>query len=358
MAHPSFLKTGAEEVALPAGFHPFTETLVVPLGVRLTIAPGATLALSQGVSLIAYGPVMAEGAPDAPISFVRLNPREAWGSLVIVRAGGKSVFRHARFDGGSGAYESGVFSRAMLALFESPAEITDTVMSAAGADDALNVKNAEADIRRNRFERNAADAVDLDFVNGEVAGNTFIHNGNDSVDVSGSRVFVHDNRMIASGDKGISIGEDSRVDAVNNVIVRGNIGIAVKDSSQALILESTIVGNKSGLELYQKKEIFGGAAATHVVNSIIWANIRNIYHDDASQPPAVRSGTIEGGYGGEGVLGVLPRFANPEGMDYSLAVGVPENEIFRTGGFKGALEGVYGATYEVSGRIGAVPPSR
>ena len=349
--YPEFIQSGSRAVTLPSGPHFFSETIIFPKGVSLAVAPGASVLLGPSVSLILFGSLRAEGTLAAPISFGRLDPNRPWGTLAVVGAGDTSIVRFGRFDGGSGDYVNGIYTRASLSFFSSPLEFTDSAVTRAAFDDGLNVKNAAVKISRNRFEGNSADAVDLDYVSGTAERNTFRFNGNDGLDISGSRIVIRDNLIVGSGDKGISVGEESHTDLVNNVIADGNIGVAVKDSSAALLLENTVVGNKSGLELYRKKQVFGGAE-TRVVNSILWGNEREITIDGESRLE-VRSSSVSGGWPGEGAVSVMPHFRDPAGRDYRLAA-MAENALLLTGGFRGEIGGQV-VSWPLSGRIGAEP---
>lgn len=350
LRYPMFFQSGPRALTLPSGSHLVSETIMFPAGISLVVMPGASVFFGPGVSLFISGALHAEGTEASPISFRRLNPEQPWGTIAVVGASDTSVVRFARFDGGSGDYQNGIFTRAMASFFSSLVEISDSSFTRAAHDDSLNVKDASVSLVRSRFEGNAFDAVDFDFVTGEVRENLFRANGNDGLDISGSKLLIRDNFFITSGDKGISVGEDSRPDIVNNIIVSGNIGIAVKDSSRALILGNTITGNTIGLELYQKKQVFSGGEAT-VLNSILWGNGTEITVDSISHL-VLGSSNVEGGWQGDGVASVLPHFVNSALGDYTL-LNNSENSILLTAGTNREIVGVYGERYAGSARMGA-----
>lgn len=252
----------AQERVLGPGFVHVSENIVIPKGSALTIAPGTTLFMEPGVSILSYGPVHALGTQQLPIRIrAAREGGNPWGVFAIVGVQQESRFAYVEFEGGSEAELGNAFFSAMLAAHYSPVVVRHGVFRGAQGDDALNVKYAKAEVADTLFEDNMFDAIDFDFVDGAVKNSKFFANGNDGIDLSGSRVIVAGNTIRESGDKGISVGEASDVRIEENVIARGKIGIAVKDSSFASIVQNEISENEIGIALYRKKQIFGGGRA-------------------------------------------------------------------------------------------------
>lgn len=296
--YPGFRFEAPNIFRLPAGVHIFTKNLIIPPGYKFIIDPGALVYLGDGISVISYSPLIAEGSPYAPIRIQGLNPDKPWKSFIVIDTGEQaSVFRDVIISGGSELKGeiNGIFATGMLAFHKADVAVENSRIGLSHGEDALNIKNSAAKVRNNVFFETLFDALDCDSCSGSIEGNTFEaiglgknsktgfgNTGGDAVDVSFSNMEIKDNIIIGATDKGMSIGESSEIIAENNKILGGGIGVAVKDFSRADIIKNIIAGNKSGLELYQKKEIFGPGQA-RVSNSVFWNNESDIHiYEDGS----------------------------------------------------------------------------
>ncbi|MDD4351699.1 MAG: CotH kinase family protein [Candidatus Gracilibacteria bacterium] len=274
--HNTFRRSG-KEIIIPAGRHDLNENLIFPLGVTLKIQPGATLRIAPDVSLLSYAPIQAQGSANNPIRVIAQDPEHPFGTFALLGEGAEgSYFQYFQIENGSeavlnGAYLSGMFS----AYHVDDVVVENSSFSYSHSDDGLNFKYSNGKVLNSRFYQNSADAIDFDFMSGEISGNVFIENGNDAIDTSGSSTLIADNYIYASGDKCMSLGENSSVVAINNIMNGCNIGVECKDSSTSVILNSVIVNNKTGINSYQKKDIFGGAHC-EFYNNVILANDKEI----------------------------------------------------------------------------------
>ena len=73
-----------------------TEDVVVPAGATLTIDPGVTVQLGEGVTLHVDGTLHAEGSAAKPIAFTKLT-LSPWLSIEL-GAESTGIIRHARFN--------------------------------------------------------------------------------------------------------------------------------------------------------------------------------------------------------------------------------------------------------------------
>ncbi|MBU2529567.1 MAG: CotH kinase family protein [Elusimicrobia bacterium] len=252
-----FVKTGKNEITLNSAF--IYKDIIIPPGLKVIIAPGSNIFLAKDASIISYSSILAEGSAVGKINFKPLIPGEPWGSLAVISAP-KSIFKYVYFTGGKDESNMGLFASGMLSLYGTDAEITNSEFSLACGDDALNIKNAKAEVNNSLFYKNSFDAIDFDFVKkGKVEGNQFIENGNDGIDISGSYVDIKNNIIKKSGDKCISVGEKSYPLISGNTLDGCEMGIGTKDLSEPIIIDNIIINNKVGISAYLKKEIFGGA---------------------------------------------------------------------------------------------------
>ena len=139
------------------------------------------------------------------------------------------------------------------------------------ADDGLNIKNSNIELKNNIFNANLADQVDLDFSNGIVTNNKFISrsiiedfnsvtipedDNGDGLDLSGSKIVVQNNYYEGFLDKGISVGENTKTLIVDNFFKDNRSAITAKDQSDVYLYNNEYKNNKLNLEMYQKKQIF------------------------------------------------------------------------------------------------------
>lgn len=316
LSHPSFRLGASREIIIPAGMHGIETTTIIPPNTMLVIEPGARVYFGRGVSFISYSPVRAEGTRAAPITLTAVSPAAPWNTFAIIGTGEKrNVFRHVLVSYGNEFRGiNGIIATGMVAFHDADADISESRFSDALGEDALNVKRGTVALSGNIFLRTSSDALDCDTCDGVISKNTFEtigtganrhtgfgNVGGDGIDISFTDAEIRDNIIMGATDKGISIGEASKPSVLRNIIAKSTIGIAVKDSAEANIREAILVANKSGLELYLKKEIFGPAKAD-LSKSILWRNSRDISVDANSSLNRKEGNIIES----EG--GAMPNF--------------------------------------------------
>lgn len=263
--YPFFQAEGASGVLLQ-GMHTFSEDVIIPSTVHLRIAPGTTLRMGSGVTLLSYAPVAVRGTADAPIRVVAATPYP-WGSFLVVRARGQSFVEWAEFSDGGQTFLNDVFASGMVAFHDSPVTVRDATFRNSHGDDALNIKYVPVDIARTQFINPDADAIDLDAPPSGLIEDTTIlveENGGDrngdGIDLSWAPVTIRRVTIDGSGDKCISVGENSHPLIQDSLLNGCTIGIASKDSSAATAERVRFEGNRIALSAYTKKPIFGPAS--------------------------------------------------------------------------------------------------
>ena len=128
-------------------------------------------------------------------------------------------------------------------------------------EDSVNIINSKGKIKSIYITNAFSDALDLDFSN-LLIENLFVSNaGNDCFDVSGGKYKVVQSMLFDCKDKALSIGEISEFNATKIDISNSNIGISVKDFSRSLIESYNATNVSICVEVFQKKQEFGGAIA-------------------------------------------------------------------------------------------------
>lgn len=287
--HPEFLLSSPRTFSVGPGNISLAGNIILPTGATLRIQPGTNITLAPSSSMIIYGSLIADGS-KSPISISGNH----WRSIIVIAGKEKRVFlRNVHISGGSGLNQDGRTATGMLAIYGgASADIAHSSFGDNFDDDALNIKRGDVLIANNTFARTFGDAIDIDAGTGIIKNNTFGKFGHsadkghgpngDGIDMSGSTLTVSENIVQGCGDKGISVGEASTPTIVHNVISNCAIGIGIKDQSQAALIDNVLIKNKTGIALYQKKPIYGGALAT-LDHTILWENETSITSDAASK---------------------------------------------------------------------------
>ncbi|MFH0852544.1 MAG: CotH kinase family protein [bacterium] len=289
--NPYFRKINATTLSLKRGIYVFSKTVIIPKGLNLIIEPGARLYFAPETSFVSYSPVSAQGTAHAPIVMAGLYPGgKPWGGFAVINTEGeKSFFNYLNVGGGSQDLINGTVLTSQFSLNNADAEVKNSIFENGRSDDGFHVLLGSVLIQNNIFRNNSADGIDLDYAKSAIIEeNYFLNNGvtdsnGDAVDLSGMRdVLVKNNTVIGCGDKGVSVGERSFPNIENNKISKCTIGIASKDLSKATIKNNTITDNKTGIEAYQKKQVWGGATAI-LIDNILQNNETDFYQDQFSK---------------------------------------------------------------------------
>ncbi|MFC1595081.1 right-handed parallel beta-helix repeat-containing protein, partial [Patescibacteria group bacterium] len=294
--NPKFYEISKDTLAIGPGIYLFKKDVIFPNKTKLIINPGTTIYLEENVSFVLFNKIIAKGTAQLPIRILP-STENPWGSIVIIGSKNeKSELEFINISGGSGFQKFGINTTGMLSIHNGDAIIKNSNFEKSMNDDAVNIKDGYAIIESNTFSNTSSDAIDLDNVNGSVINNTFLNIGKDiggdALDISFSAVNISGNKITICSDKGISIGEKSYPILTENIISQCHIGISVKDLSRAEIEKAYLFKNNIGIELKQKKPIFGGGSAT-LKNSILWKNDLDITIDPFSQLEQLESNLIE-----------------------------------------------------------------
>lgn len=305
------------------------ETVIVPRGVPLVIAPGTDLTLMPGVSLVCYGGLQAAGTPEQRIAVHGDGSGKPWGTIAAVRPPEKVVLRYVDFQDGGQAVVNATLFTGGVAVYENDLEVAGCAFRNMTSEDGLNLKNGRIAMQDCVFEKNASDAIDLDFCTGDIRNSTFRDIRGDGVDLSGSQVLVSGCWFERVMDKGTSVGENSHPILVNNVYKDCAIGVSCKDLSRPRVAHCTFVGNQLAIEAKRKKPMFGPGDG-EFVNCVFSGNKTLLQEDYFSKNRVlVRHSLLD-------VAGDWPtcktariRFADAEHENYLLQPGVYEGNGYR-----------------------------
>lgn len=253
-----------KEIAFKPGQWTLRENLILPRGYQVIAGEGVTVNLSNAAKILSYSPLRLIGAEEHPV-VIRSADSTGQG-IVVLKADGRSVLDHVRFENLSNPSEGRWGLTGAVTFYESPVIIRHGEFVRNRSEDSLNIIRAEFEIDRTVFIESASDAFDGDFVEGKIQNSSFIDSGNDAIDVSGSTIEVQDVRVRGVGDKALSAGEKSSVAAKRIDIRDAELAITSKDLSKVEIDGLSLGSTRVGFILFQKKPEFGPASiiATNV----------------------------------------------------------------------------------------------
>jgi hypothetical protein len=243
---------------LPAGRYTLSRTLVVPADHRLVLAPGVSLQLGPGVSIVTFRALTARGTAAEPIRIGRADPDRPWGAIGVVRAPEPSRLEHVAAAGGSHSVVDGIDLAGQFAFNASDVEARDCDFRHATHGEGLSVRRASFDIERTRLIDNGLDGLDVEWTRGRVRDSEFFGNGDDGIDLASSQVQIQGSSFRGMRDKAVSAGEGSALRIADSEISSSKIGLASKEGSRVEVVRSEVIDNEVGFSLYRGKVPFAG----------------------------------------------------------------------------------------------------
>jgi parallel beta-helix repeat protein len=273
--HPWAFAAPTASVHRLSGVVRLDETMRIPEGDTLIIAPGTQLLLAKDVSIVSRGRVLANGTAASPIRVLPQVQNVPWGTFSIQGHGAdSSIFTYVEFAQGGGALVDRIEYIGMVNVHRADGVVIDhnIFRDNLRSDDTFHGMHSRVYVRNSQFIRANSDALDLDLATGEITDNTFDASGGDAIDLMTSTPLVRGNRITGSGDKGISIGEASRPFVFNNIIDSCAIGIEAKDRSDPIILNNTVTNSGIGFRERRKNWRYGGGSWSTVVRTLFADN--------------------------------------------------------------------------------------
>ena len=320
--------------------------VVVPTGIVLTIEPGTTVRMSNGITITIYGQLLADGNEARPILFTRYPSGNRWKQVRFAGAA-DSRFRHCIFEYANCAgahqdyyvpgpnryqYHEAIVVLASHVDFENcvfqrlPSTGGEGDAIAVISDDANYPGNTSANIRGCRF-LDIGQGIHTRYSYVLVEDCYFVGKtgDNDDVDLYGEstppclirrNLFdmpceddrVHPTKCSAiitenvikgsSSDHGIVLRDKCTPIVTNNLIYNcPNGGIAVENACTAILVNNTIVNCTKGIHCFDLGRAGfpyyltpGGGTAT-VINCIIWDCSPSIYLEDSPNTQAKDPGS-------------------------------------------------------------------
>ena len=226
---------------------------------------GTKILIAKDVGVLIQGSLIIDGTKEQPVIIKAIKFNEAFGTFSVLGSGKEtSRIKYLKLSYGNEKWMNGAYFSGAFALhYQKEVLIENSEFIGAKADDGVNIKFSNINLKNNIFKNNFADQIDLDYCKGFVTDSSFLYgvsgnNNGDGLDISGSQIYVSGNLFRNFKDKGISVGEKSHIFITNNNFKQNEVASAVKDFSNAYYWKNYFSKNLSDIQVYQKKKIFGG----------------------------------------------------------------------------------------------------
>jgi hypothetical protein len=233
-------------------------SLVLPAGVGLELGPGTTLRFEKGEALIASGPLIFLGSPEAPVILQGASADSLWSGIVALHSDETHRWKNVIVRNTSGIARGGWTLTGGVTLRDARIHIEDSLFESNRCEDALNIVRSEFELINVRIVDTPSDAFDGDFVSGRIVGGSYEDIGGDGIDVSGSEVRIEGVQMQRVRDKAFSLGERSRAQISNVRVADAGTAVASKDASLTEVSDSEFERIRyTAIMAYVKKPEYG-----------------------------------------------------------------------------------------------------
>lgn len=361
---PPVIASDTTLAAAGSPWYGFQDVTVLP-GARLNVEAGATLLLTDGVSIHVQGGLYLNGTPGQRIS-IRPDPSPSarrsyygqagyWGAITTEDATDSIVVQYADLRGGSfGQDRARHFST--ISTYDCHLRVAQSTIAEGKApliarggsayigysefhtflrcNGFISLYDMDAPlIEHNVFRGNRAadtDGIDLKGITNAIVRHNevygFLGSNCDGIDLGiySLNNLLEYNIIHDCSDKGISIGSQSNALVRRNLIYDCDLGVALKDSlSVANIDQNTFYGNRHAVACYEKSALRGGGKA-NVKNTILAASAESgIFADDKSVVQVSYSLSDREKLPGTGNLYADPVFIHPSTGNFELAANSP-----------------------------------
>ena len=287
--HPWELPTkpAKKTVFLGPGEVIITRTETYPEHISLTILPGTTIRLGEGVSIFCYGKVTAKGTHDRPIHFEPVDSKKPWGVFVLQGKGSSgSVFDQCSWQGGSEAKKDLIYYCGMVSMHgvDDLTVKNCTIGRNYLGDDAMHLAYCKDFIIEGcLFDQARSDALDVDISSGKVVLSRFMNSGNDTLDLMVSNIRVDKCVFTRTGDKGISVGEKSNLAIDGCIFENCKVGIEIKDRSVVTFERNIFRNCHTAINMYKKNWRYGGGGILKAGNVYAIKCGKNLMKDKHSK---------------------------------------------------------------------------
>ncbi len=209
----------------------------------LTLAPGTTVRLAPGASLIVSGRLDARGNAEAPIRIVAAEPGAPWGALALLGPGIQgSRLHHCHVEGGAGGQgQRGMLSfPAMVSVHGGQdVELAGCTFRTAGAPAAVRIAAAAARLDGCRFE---GGGIGLELMHATVEGQDLAAQGQPTGLLVTAGTTVLSGGTLSEHRQGLQVSGDARLLWVGGALARCGKGAIAGNGAHLVLAQATITG--------------------------------------------------------------------------------------------------------------------
>ena len=273
------------KIIIPKGTYKIENDIILPEGYELIINAGAELYMGENVSIVVNDELHVIGTKQEKV-IIKGDRNAPFGTIASIGYGTQnSTVEYLEISYGSEAMIDGKYLTGALCFYHQNVTLTNLECHSNCADDGLNVKYGNIEIKNSNFFDNLADKIDLDFCTGLIDNCYFsCSNGDingDGLDLSGSNISINNSHFNKFKDKGVSVGEKSIATVKHSYFNENNNAISIKDLSMVRVINNLFRDNRVVFNLYMKKRIFGGGTL-NLMDNAFERNLQKIKKDSVS----------------------------------------------------------------------------
>jgi len=258
-----FRRPAPEAVALGPGVVDVPETRVFGAHQTVEVAPGTTLRMGAGASIVFLGRVRFAGKADSPIVIEPAGTAPFGGVAVQGPATAGSSLEHVVISGGTRPSWRLIPYPGMIDLHHSE-DITVRHCRLGGnsaSDDVLHVAYVEdLLVEDSTVEGAAMDSIDMEFSSGTLRRVSLLRSGDDGLDLMGSRISLIDSAIMGCAGNAVSAGEETEAKVRDTLLAGCKVGALAKNASTITLAGALLFQNEVGARVYRREVRYAGAS--------------------------------------------------------------------------------------------------
>jgi hypothetical protein len=269
--HPWCLPAArAELINLGPGAMDIRHTTVFHAHQSVVIAPGTTLRMGGGASLVFYGHLDASGTAELPI---RIEPAEqVWGGVVLQgQATQDSRLSHVTFVGGSHPSPEGALWRGVVNIHDSRRVMVDhCAVESPRAEVGFHIASVQdLDWHHSRISNTSGNAIELMYSTAALDHLTVTNSGRGALVCSGSRAVLQNSRIVGAGDCAVSAGQVATLTVRDSLIANAECGLHAHEA--ATIEQERVLLYRDALGARLESNSDGFPTKAHLKGALLYA---------------------------------------------------------------------------------------
>lgn len=236
-----------EVIHLGPGTLEISQTRVFSARESVVIAPGTTLRMATGTSLVFYGRLEASGRPEAPIHFE--SSGQGWGGIAIQGPDASgSRLSHVTVAGGSHPDSGGPLWPGVVNIHDAEdVNVDHCSLESPRSQVGLHVAGVRNLVwRDSRFSDLPGNAVELKYSSATLDHLKITNAGRGGVVCAGSQAALTNSRIVGTGECAITAGQVTTLTVQDTLIANADCGLHALEAStleqQRVLLYRDVLG--------------------------------------------------------------------------------------------------------------------